>query len=384
MPVATEQKVSAWDKFREIVADRHAYAKEWKLRTGGKAMGYMCTYVAEEVIYAAGVLPVRIMGSREPQDVTEPYIYGMYCPYCRDCLAQGLLGRYNYLDGITETHTCSHIRQAYDSWQKFVPIGFNHYTYMPADVRSPRAKDMFLIELNQLKKALEDWTGKPITDAKLDKATRAYNTNRQLLRQIYNLRKQDPPPLSGLEAMYMVMSSFWMDKAEHSVLLRQALAEIKQRPPRTDSKLRLMTIGSENDDPELIELIESFDAQVVIDEQCTGTRYFWNKVVPQEDRLAAIAQRYLDRPPCPMKDLQEVRQRPKWIMDRVKEYKVQGAVLVRLKFCDPHEYDLPIIRRTLEEAGIPTLTLERDIITPVGQFKTRIGAFMEMLQADII
>lgn len=384
MPVAIEEKVSVWDKFREVVHNRHDYATEWKKRTGGKALGYMCTYVAEEVAYAAGVLPVRIMGSREPQDVTEPYIYGMYCPYCRDCLAQGLMGRYKYLDGITETHTCSHIRQTYDSWQKFVPVDFNHYTYMPADVKSPRAKDMFLIELNQFKKALEGWTGKRITDARLDKAIRVYNTNRQLLHQMYELRKADSPPISGLEAIYMVLASFWMDKAEHNKLLRQALAEVKQRKVEPASKVRLMTIGSENDDPELIELIESFNASVVIDEQCTGTRYFWNKVIPQEDRMAAIVQRYLDRPPCPMKDLQEVRHRPNFVMELAKEYRVQGAVLVRLKFCDPHEYDLPIIRRNLEEAGIPTLTLERDIITPVGQFKTRIGAFMEMLETELL
>lgn len=379
MSVAIEQNISAWDKFKEIVSTHHDYAKQWKQRTGGKVLGYMCTYTAEELVYAAGVLPVRIMGSRQPQDVTEPYIYGMYCPYCRDCLAQGLLGRYDYLDGITDAHTCSHILQTYDSWQTYVPVGFNHYVYMPSDLKSSESREMLLAEINQFKKALEDWTGKPITNAKLDRAIRVYNTNRQLLHQIYELRKQDPAPLSGEEALYMVLSSFWMDKAEHNELLRQALAEAKQRPASHDSKIRLMTIGSENDDPELIKLIESYDAQVVIDEQCTGTRYFWNEVIPQEDRLMAIVQRYLDRPPCPMKDIQEVRDRPKFIMDRALEYKAEGAILIRLKFCDPHEYDLPIIRSKLEQAGIPTLTLERDIITPVGQFKTRIGAFMEML-----
>ena len=69
-------------------------------RTGGKVIGYFCTYVPEEILHAAGVLPVRILGSHEPQDVTEPHIFGMYCPFCRDCLAQGLQGRYDYLDGI--------------------------------------------------------------------------------------------------------------------------------------------------------------------------------------------------------------------------------------------------------------------------------------------
>ncbi|MBF8304679.1 MAG: benzoyl-CoA reductase, bzd-type, subunit [Dehalococcoidia bacterium] len=384
MSVAIAPKVSALDKFKEIVNNRHDYARQWKQRTGSKVLGYLCTYTAEELVYAAGILPVRIMGNREPQDVTEPYIYGMYCPYCRDCLAQGLLGRYDYLGGITDTHTCSHIRQTYDSWQKFVPVEFNHYVYMPSEVKSPKARDMFFVEMQQFKKALEDWTGKPISNAKLDRAIKVYNTNRKLLHQIYELRKQNPAPVSGEEIVYMVLASFFMDKAEHNKLLRQALTEIKQRPVSKKGKIRLITIGSENDDPALIELIESYNAQVVIDEQCTGTRYFWNEVIPQENRVMAIVQRYLDRPPCPMKDLQEVRVRPKFIMDLAREYNVQGAVLIRLKFCDPHEYDLPIIRRNLEEAGIPTLTLERDIITPVGQFKTRIGAFMEMLEMETI
>jgi benzoyl-CoA reductase subunit C len=77
-----------FDKFAEIHKGRHDYARAWKERTGGKVMGTFCTYVPEEILYAAGVLPVRILGSHEPQDVTEPHIFGMYCPFCRDCLAQ--------------------------------------------------------------------------------------------------------------------------------------------------------------------------------------------------------------------------------------------------------------------------------------------------------
>ena len=55
-----------------------------RLRQGGKVLGYFCTYVPEELVYAAGILPVRILGIHEPQDVTEPYIVGMYCPFEND------------------------------------------------------------------------------------------------------------------------------------------------------------------------------------------------------------------------------------------------------------------------------------------------------------
>ena len=69
------------ENFHDWANTRHEYAKAWKQRTGEKVVGYLCTYVPEEIIYAAGILPVRILGSHEPQGLTEPYIFSMYCPF---------------------------------------------------------------------------------------------------------------------------------------------------------------------------------------------------------------------------------------------------------------------------------------------------------------
>ncbi|KUK52286.1 MAG: Benzoyl-CoA reductase, bzd-type, N subunit [Desulfotomaculum sp. 46_296] len=85
------------EKFMEWYENRHDYARQWKEKNGGKVIGFFCTYVPEEILYAADILPVRVLGSHQPQNVTEPHIFGMYCPFCRDVLAQGLQGRYEYL-----------------------------------------------------------------------------------------------------------------------------------------------------------------------------------------------------------------------------------------------------------------------------------------------
>ncbi len=116
-----------FEEYARIHAERHDYARAWQERTGGKVLGYFCTYVPEEILYAANVLPVRILGNHEPQDVTEPHIFGMYCPFCRDCLAQGLKGRFDYLDGLMIAQSCLHIRQAYTSWVKHRPVEFSYY-----------------------------------------------------------------------------------------------------------------------------------------------------------------------------------------------------------------------------------------------------------------
>ncbi|MFC2059353.1 2-hydroxyacyl-CoA dehydratase, partial [Chloroflexota bacterium] len=78
--------MGAIEKFQEVIDNRHEYAKGWKQKTGGKIVGWLCTYVPEEIIHAAGMLPVRMLGSHEQQDVTDSYIFPIYCPICRDIL----------------------------------------------------------------------------------------------------------------------------------------------------------------------------------------------------------------------------------------------------------------------------------------------------------
>ncbi len=373
--------MTALQRFHQVVVGRHQYAQEWKARTGGKVMGYLCTYVPEELAYAAGVLPVRIMGSHQPQSITETYIFTMWCPYCRDCLAQGLLGRYDYLDGIAFAQSCQHIRQTFDSWRTHIPMEFSHDIYMPSSLHVPMAVECLAGELRSFQEGLEGWAGHPITRSDIERAVDIHNTNRRLMTQVYELRRGPSPPLTGVQAMEMVLASMFMDKQEHNELLRQALGELEGQPG-SNSGVRLMLLGSENDDTDLVGFVESMGGQIVVDEHCTGTRYFWGEVLPSDDPLTAIARRYVDRPPCPLKDLTE-RRRVQHVLTLAKEYQVKGAIMVLEKFCDPHEFDLPLIQGALQEADIPTLVLEVDATIPAGQFRTRIEAFLEMLEVGV-
>ena len=369
------------EMFKEWYEARHEYVKQWKEKhPDSKVLGYFCTYVPEEILYAADILPVRILGSHEPQDVTEPHIFAMFCPFCRDCLAQGLQGRYDYLEGIMISQSCLHIRQAYTSWDLHIDNEFSYFLPMPHHIQSPRATPFLRDELETFKKAVEKWTGKTITDEDLDRGIEICNESRRLLRQVYEMRKKDQPPISGLEAMYMVVSSQMTDKREHSQLLKELIPTLEGRTlPQTGE--RLMVLGSENDDVEFINLVESLGATFVVDDHCTGSRYFWNEVEPQDDRLMAIADRYIKRPPCPTKDWPD-RNRIKHVMQLAKDYNVQGAILLQQKFCDPHELDIPALRKSFQEADIPTLFLELDVTVPIGQFKIRSEAFLEMLREE--
>jgi len=370
-----------FDQFKEWYENRHEYAKKWKERTGGKVIGIFCTYVPEEILYAADILPVRILGSHEPQDVSEPHIFAMFCPFCRDCLAQGLKGRYDYLDGITIAQSCLHIRQTYTSWDLHIPVDFKYYLPHPMHVQSPQAIPYLTEELKEFKKAVEEWTGKDITEEDLKQGIEIMNTNRQLLQQVYELRKKPNPPLTGLEAMLMVVSSQMTDKREHNKALEELLQKLPSRSLDEPSE-RLMILGSEDDDTEFIAMVEDFGARIVIDEHCTGTRYFYEEVNTNGEALSSIAERYVKRVPCPSKDW-PVRTRVDHIVKLAKEYDIQGAIVMQMKFCDPHELDTPAIKKALEnDVGVPTIFLEFDVTVPIGQFKTRVEAFLEILRED--
>jgi len=372
---------SVFEQFKDWYENRHDYVKKWKERTGGKVIGYFCTYVPEEILYAADILPVRILGSHEPQDVSEPHIFAMFCPFCRDCLAQGLKGRYDYLDGITIAQSCLHIRQAYTSWDLHIPVDFKYYLPHPMHVQSPHAVPYLTEELKEFKKAVEVWTGKQITEEDLKRGIEIMNTNRRLLQQVYELRKKPNPPLTGFEAMIMVVSSQMTDKREHNKALEELLEKLPSRSLDEPGE-RLMILGSEDDDTEFVAMVEDLGARIVIDEHCTGTRYFYEEVNTNGDALASIAERYVKRIPCPSKDWPK-RTRLDHIVKLAKDYDIQGAIVMQMKFCDPHELDTPAIKEALEnDVGVPTIFLEFDVTVPIGQFKTRVEAFLEIIREE--
>ncbi len=377
-----------FNKFKEFYEKRHDYAKDWKTRTGGKVIGYICTYTPEEILYAAGLLPVRILGGHQPQSVgiSEPHLFGMYCPFCRDCLAQGLQGKYDYLDGIMIAQSCIHIRQTFFTWRQRIPHDFDYYIPMPMNVEQPQASLPFLRkELEIFKSALENWIGRAITNDDLRMGIEIVNKNRSLMKQVYELRKTRDPKLTGLEALYMVVSSQITDKRGHTGVIEEMFKNgLLERELDRGSSIRLMTVGSENDDIEFIKMVEeTLGATIVIEDHCTGSRYFWDEVeLIDKDPLTAIAERYIRRIPCPTRDWSPDRKRFQKIISFVEDFSVQGVILVQQKFCDPHEIDIPALRDLLDKKGIKNYFLEFDITVPVGQFRVRVEAFLETFTSD--
>jgi benzoyl-CoA reductase subunit C len=365
--------------FKTLVENRHSYARDWKARNGGKVVAWFEPYFPEEIAYAAGMLPVRILATHEPDDVSDKWIYGACYP-ARDIANQFLKGRYDYVDGLVNVEGCQWMYNAFEVAANNETL-FSHYLFLPDYTDAPTSKHVTRSEFKVLVDRFEEWTGKTITDADLDHAIEVYNKNRLLLRQIYELRRADRPVIEGSEMMNIILADQVMDKAEMNKILEKFLAEAEAREPGKD-RIRLMLIGSETFDTVLEELIEAQGAVVVADELDNGSSYFWNNVTPQKDRLMALALRYLGRPHSALKD-NNWRRRPQHIFELAEDYSVDGVIIAKQIYCHSHGSDTYMEWKLLRERSIPFHYFERGNVLPTDETAMRIETFLNMLKPGL-
>jgi bzd-type benzoyl-CoA reductase N subunit len=363
------------EEFKKAFLNRNQLAEERK-KGGQRVIGWMCIYVPEELFMAAGMLPIRIFGGAEKTPRADAHMYSNTCSFVRSCLEEALEGRYSFLDGLATANTCDHIRRLYDVWAYYQKLPFMHVMDLPQKA-TDEALQRYLEQVRQLKDSLERTFDVQITDQALGEAIETCNLTRTLLHRLYELRRADPPPITGAEVMEVIRAAMVLPKEEFNGMLEQFLETLPTAAPGTSNEnVRLFITGSELDQPEYIALIEELGGLIVADDLCNGSRYFWDLVEPKGDPLEALARRYLTHSPCPR--IQPATLRSDHIRKMVQEFGVQGVIHETIKFCDLYGMDYPLSRELFSELGLPLLPLNREYaLAGIGQMKTRVQAFLE-------
>ncbi len=374
-----------FNRFREIndTYPETQQIADFKAR-GGKVFGWLCTYVPEELIHAAGALPVRITGYQQETELDEAnaHLYIVSCSFSRSCLQLGLKHHYSFLDGIIAGSTCDGARRLFDHWCRYVKTPFSQIMSVPRKYNESTL-ELYYQEILDLKKNLETYLGVNITDSSLLHSIEVYNQSRRLLRRLYELRKQPDPQITGAETFEILNASFRMTKETFNSWLEQLLPTLEKSNDKHQSKARLMVVGSVLNNPAFIKSIEDQGGLVVTDELCSSVRYWYDPVVIQGDEppLKSIARRYLTNFPCarmfPSTD------RFKLITKLIQDYKVEGIVSQNIRYCVPYAHDLPLLKEHIKEMGVPVLALDIEYGTSgSGQVQTRVQALLEMIQAS--
>jgi bcr-type benzoyl-CoA reductase subunit C len=366
-------------KLEEIstLGSKNEYLRDWQAQ-GNKVMGWLCTYVPEELIYAAGILPIRVMGD-ESVDLGEAdaYLHSNICSFARSCLALALKKTYNGLDGLIGGNTCDAMRRLGDIWRSYFRPPFVHVLSIPHKISEQSVK-FYKKEIEGLKANLEEFIGRSISKQDLQEAIQQYNLTRTYLQKLNGLRVHDSPVLSGAEMLAIVKASMVLPRPACNALLENILADLTQNPPLREPRPRIIISGSVLDNPLYIKAIEDLGCWIVAEDLCTGSRYYWDLVNVSLDPIDALAQRYIGRIPC-------ARMRPytgrfNHLLHLVESFKADGVIYEKIKFCDLYGDDYPMFKAGLEERQIPHLELEREYGgASMGQIRTRIEAFLEML-----
>jgi bzd-type benzoyl-CoA reductase N subunit len=378
-------KLHALEPFRDINSrfPKTTEILDYK-RQGKKVFGWLCTYVPEEIIHAADILPVRITGYNQETELEDgnAYLYINNCSFSRSCFQMGIRGEYEFLDGVVGGSTCDGARRLFDIWRYYIKTPFHHVITVPRKY-TPSAHALYYQQVIEFKQHLEEFLGAKITDEALRQSIQVCNESRALLKALYDFRKGDNPPITGAETLEVLNASFRMCKETFNEHLKELLVELAAwSGSRQKIRSRLMVVGSVMNNPEFIRSIEELGGLVVTDELCTSTRYWSDPVVLSdgEDPVKAIARRYLDNFPCARMFPSD--ERFNRIVSLARDFRVDGVISQIIRYCVPYAHDLPLLSDRLKTEGIPILSLDVEYGTSgSGQIRTRVQAFLEMLEA---
>lgn len=380
---STTIQPSVLERFREV---NRTFPKTREIldhkAQGKKAIGWLCIYVPEEVIMAAGILPIRITGYNQEMELEDgnAYLYINNCSFSRSCLQMGLRKEYDFLDGVVGGSTCDGARRLFDLWRHYLKPPFFQVLTIPRKSHE-RAHELYYSQVEDFKKHLEEFTGSPITDDALIASVKVLNESRSLLKELYDLRKLAEPLITGQETMEVLNASFRMHKEQFNAYLKELLADLKKNGRGHQAKARLMLVGSVMTNPEFIKSIEELGVIVVTDELCTSTRYWSDPVILEGARnpLFAISSRYLNNFPCAR--MYPSTGRFDRIVKLAQEAKVDGIISETIRYCVPYAHDIPMLSTRLKAEKIPLLSLDVEYGTSgSGQIRTRVQAFLEMVE----
>jgi benzoyl-CoA reductase subunit C len=333
--------------------------KEWKAaKPGRKAIGYMPVYVPREIIHAAGMLPVGILGGGDQIEVIQgdAYYQSYICRIPRSTIELGLTGRLNDLDGMLFPSICDVIRNLSGMWQILFPDKYVRYVDVPQNYDDDIGGRFYVQEMQHIRDDLGRLRGAPITDAELNASIAAYNDNRAALRDLYAYRANKPWQAPTSEVYLVQRAGMVLPVEEHTALVRRylAAAEQLQRPKRDNARVVLTGTFCEQPPLALIKSIEMAGCYVVDNDFMLVGRWLLDEVPTNGDPLAELAKAFLHRSASTAAKYDAKREeKGVFLVKQVKQRGAEGVVFAAPSFCDPALLERPMLQDVLGKHGIP-------------------------------
>jgi benzoyl-CoA reductase/2-hydroxyglutaryl-CoA dehydratase subunit BcrC/BadD/HgdB len=387
-----------FDEMANLFGQREKEIKELQDQ-GKKVIGYLCMFAPVELILAADAIPVRVgSGWYDPAKQGDKIVPVEVCPIVRSTIGTKMIGLSPFLemsDVIINPPTC-------DGMTKLGEILSDQKSIWT--LSAPRIKDdpqsliFWKEEIKAMKKKIEGLTGVKITAKRLRAAIELRQKASLAFRRLQDVRKISPV-IMGRDAMLVSQTITWDDTQRWTEKTMMLCDELERRVKQEEwacspSNPRVMITGTPMfwpDNWKIPHLVEEAKPQGLIaaDELCSGDRILYDPVGVDEwtgsDMLSAVAEKYLMASTCPCFTSADGNEdRINWLLDRIKEFKIDGVIYYTVRGCMLYAMEYARVKRILDKMNVPIYYLDTEYTREdVGQIKTRIEAFMEMLDTRV-
>ncbi|HZQ63244.1 MAG TPA: benzoyl-CoA reductase subunit C [Casimicrobiaceae bacterium] len=333
--------------------------KAWKAAAPGrKAIGYMPVYVPRELIHAAGMLSVGVLGGGDQLEVIQgdAYYQSYICRIPRSTIELGLTGRLDCLDGMLFPSICDVIRNLSGMWKLLFKDKYVRYFDVPQNYEDAVGGKFYVEELAAIREDLGKLRGAPISDAELNASIAVFNENRRAIRELYAYRAAKPWQAPTSEVYLLLRAGMVLPPEEHTTLVREYIAATDAVPRPKRDNARIVLTGSFCEQPPLalIKSIEMAGCYIVDDDFMLVTRWLLDDVPSDGEPLQELSKAFLHRSASTAAKYDATReQKGQFLLRQVKKNAAEGVIFAAPSFCDPALLERPMLQDVLSRYGVP-------------------------------
>ncbi|MBI5248385.1 MAG: 2-hydroxyacyl-CoA dehydratase [Desulfomonile tiedjei] len=371
-----------WKPFLEVMEAPWEKALQWKTANNGKIIGHLLPDVPEEILHAAGALPVAIEGAGVQVSRAQAHIPGYTCTHAMGALELGLKGDLKALDGMVIPYVCDTTRNLFHIWDACFPQIKNEFLRLPKRMNHAAAREYLRAEFGRLFQWAGQLTGLQAGSEELASSVKLYDKSRARLRHAY-LKHQEQPSLWTAERVGLLIASALRAPREDHLAWMDSLPWDEKTSDGPGARIPVYVRGKVWDPPGILNLLDSLGMLVVRDEIVTGFRGIEFDAGSDGDPLDALVERHFSTLPYPGYHL-DPNQAVTGFVERVRASGAQGVIFLNPKFCEAAGFDTPDFNKALTDAKIPSLILETSArgASP-DQVRLRLEAFGEMISGDL-
>ena len=369
--------------FKAVAEHPHRQADAYKAQ-GKKIIGVLPYYAPEELVYAAGMVPMGIWGSNNKNiSRAKEYCATFYCTIAQLALEMLLDGTLDVLDGLITPTICDTLRPMSQNFRvamegKLPCIFLAHPQYRRPSFGLQFTVDQYM----HVKKELEKISGAAITDDALRQAIKVMNRSRAARREFVKLASEHCDVITAVKRSAVLRAAWFMEPAVFAEKLEALNAELAKLPAANWTGKKIVTSGIICDNPKLMQILDDNQIAIAADDVANESRPCLVDAAETGDPMMALAQQFADQDYDVLlyDEHSSENRRADFIVKMVKESGAQGLVLFMQQFCDPEEMEYPYLKKALNAAGIPHIKLGVDQqMRDFGQASTALEGFADVL-----